>query len=120
MTTEFIQNNFPDFEKWYLSLRARKVVEVWPGVRLVSDEDFFVALTQVSAKLNPDADANRWEANARGILNQLLRSGKAIHGFDMTAKVSAALTDAELLTIPQIGRERIKAINLAIDSLRRE
>jgi hypothetical protein len=120
MTTEFIQKNFPDFEKWSLSRRAREVVEAWPEVRLVSDEDFYAALKKVSAQLHPNADSRKWEENARLILVQLMSTGIARHGFDMTAKFSAALTDEELLAISQINPERIRAINLAIDSLRRE
>lgn len=119
MTTEFIQDNFPDYEKWSLSFRARKVVDVWPDIRLVSDEDFFAALKQISVQLYPDADANRWDANARLILLQQMFTGNAIAGFDMTAKFSAASTDEELLAIDQIGPERIKAINLALKILRK-
>jgi len=119
MTTEFIRDNFPDYARWSLSFRARKVVDVWPDVRLVSDEDFFAALKQISAQLYPDADSNQWDTNARLILLQQILTGNAISGFDMTAKFSAASTDEELLAIPQIGPERIKAINLALKILRK-
>lgn len=119
MTTAFIEQNFPGMKDTRLDNRARLVVAVWPAVRFITDLQFERELIEASKELQPNSTANRWEANARLIMNQLWRS-EVPSGFDIAAQYAAAADDKELRKIPEIGPERIKAMDLALNSLRRK
>lgn len=120
MTTAFIEQNFAHLDNAYLSVRAENVARVWPEVRTITDENFFEELVKASAKLYPGVESSRHQANGRTILTQLQRSSHAKRGFEIAAQFSAAAKDEELLKISLIGPERIAAINLALNALRRE